>query len=80
MRRVAAFAAVMLASLSAMAGEPDSYKLTVTPSELNIIGQALAAQPWGQVNGVIVSLRSQRMAQQAAHDKPAAAPKTSEKK
>jgi hypothetical protein len=76
MMRIATFVAIMLATGAALAAEPVSYKLSVTPAQLNEIGAALALQPWGQVNTLIVDLQNQRIAQQTKPEKPKeAAPK-----
>lgn len=78
---VALVLSAALPSAVALAGdpEPELYRLEVTPTELNAIGAALAAQPWGQVNGIIVKLQNQRTAQQAALNKPSQ-PKAADKK
>lgn len=47
-------------------------KLDLDERDINIIGNALAQRPWGEVNGVMVKIDAQvKAAQQAAHDKAA---------
>lgn len=66
-------AALVLLPITASAQER-TYTLTVTHSELGVIGSALSERPYKEVNGVITSLARQVQTQNAAAEQPKVPP------
>ncbi len=77
MRRVVLSAIVLIALAApaatqptAPAPEPQSFTLTLSPAEVNLIGVALASRPYGEVAELIGKLFAQVQAQRAAAQQP----------
>lgn len=79
MKRLLLMTMMSMVSVPALAQTPAAYTLTVTPQEVNVIGTALGARPYMEVQGLMQKLTNQVLEQNKpaskAEDKPPEPPK-----